>query len=304
MKSVGNDMNEKAKKSSRPNKELNRQNKAIKEGRSKGHGATYTPFIQVRKGDFPSQGLSAKLWAPNIRRHLHLLSNLEMNTALQLINAGAVDIREQYALRTEDNDPEFYTEYGGAQGTLAIAKEIGIKHSVITKDTPRISTTDFFVLGCESKKYAVYVRYEKDVPSRGSRQYELLLLQEHYWKIRGVKFCVITEKCIDRNLMKTMRWAMDGANSKNSEATEEYLKFLKEHEGSSSLIEKMNRWHEGPVNGLLRFKSGVFIGRIIIKGNDISHKTLNMPWEFRVVSEIERNSKLTQFLNVRGSNEI
>ncbi|HYH22514.1 MAG TPA: TnsA endonuclease N-terminal domain-containing protein [Azospirillum sp.] len=102
-----------------------------KEGRGKGHGAEYVPWIKV--GDVPSRGRSHRLNGVKTGRLHHLLSDNEANLFRLLDWCDDVtDIREQFPLDRE--------------ATRRIAEQLGIRHPHDTvTQTPLVMTTDVLV---------------------------------------------------------------------------------------------------------------------------------------------------------------
>lgn len=85
------------------------------EGRGKGAGADYKPWIRV--SDFSSQGISRRMFSAKTGRHHELLSNGERNLFLLLeFCRDVTDIREQFPLDREE--------------TSSIAARLNIKHPV------------------------------------------------------------------------------------------------------------------------------------------------------------------------------
>lgn len=101
------------------------------EGRGKGTGAQYQPWIEV--ADFSSRGNSRRVFSHKTNRVHHLFSDVEWHLFLLLEYApDVIDIREQYPLVRED--------------TIAIAAELGISHPTYPGTTiPEVMTSDFLV---------------------------------------------------------------------------------------------------------------------------------------------------------------
>ena len=100
-----------------------------KEGRGKGVGSSYLPWIDV--SDVSSLGRSRRPWSAKTGREHQLLSDIEFNLFLCLEWANhIVDIREQYPL-----DREL---------TRAVADELGIRHPHYPGGhVPTVMTIDF-----------------------------------------------------------------------------------------------------------------------------------------------------------------
>jgi hypothetical protein len=101
------------------------------EGRGKGIGATYLPWVLV--SDFSSLGDSRRIFSNKTGRVHHLMSNVEWGLFLLMEFApDVVDIREQYPLPRNE--------------TQAIAAQLGIKHPYYpgTK-VATVMTVDFLI---------------------------------------------------------------------------------------------------------------------------------------------------------------
>lgn len=103
-----------------------------KEGRGKGAGSTYNPWVQV--SDFSSLGDSRRVFSRKTGRVHHLMSTVEWWLFLLLeFSEDVVDIREQYPISRDD--------------TQQIAVELGIPHPRYPgTNVPTVMTVDFFVL--------------------------------------------------------------------------------------------------------------------------------------------------------------
>jgi hypothetical protein len=101
------------------------------EGRGKGKGANYIPWVKVT--DFSSRGNSRRVFSHKTGRVHHLLSDVEWNLFLLLEFSGnVVDIREQYPLERDD--------------TLPVAAQLGIKHPLYPHTAiSEVMTVDFLV---------------------------------------------------------------------------------------------------------------------------------------------------------------
>src|SRR6266702_2207545 len=104
--------------------------KRLKEGRGKGEGVEYKPWLTVR--DVPSHGWSSRIMGWKTNRLHHALSSHEADYVyIGEWSKKIVDIREQYPLLPLEN-------------TLAIAESCGIKHPIHPKTKkPIVLTTDF-----------------------------------------------------------------------------------------------------------------------------------------------------------------
>lgn len=161
--------------------------KLIKEGRGEGRGKDYKPWLTVR--DVPSRGLSTRDKGWTTGRVHHVLSNLELEYFYTLDwNADVTDIREQYPLPIDE--------------TLEIANRLGIKHPFVKRyNEYAVMTTDFLIDSVLIDSPVLLARSIKpgsDLLSK--RTLEKIMIEQLYWKERGVDFKVVTEKQIQRNL--------------------------------------------------------------------------------------------------------
>lgn len=207
-----------------------------KEGRGKGHGAEYKPWINIQ--DFPSNGLATrgKGWKTN-RIH-QFLSKLEREYYYVLEwNDVVLDIREQYPLSQED--------------TWFIANEKGFKHPTDPKShVPIVMTTDFFITIKESKgkKYvARTVKPSSELENR--RTIEKFEIERSYWEDRGIDWGIITEKEIPKDMVENMEWLHqsyfdieDLPASTLSTYTQQMKSFIKKYK--TSIIEMVTEFDQ------------------------------------------------------------
>jgi hypothetical protein len=175
-----------------PRSNLQRQIRAVRDGRGQGRGTEYTAFIQIRRNDFASQGRS-HYWPSLIMERNHdLLSDLERAALLRVQLLSPLDVREQYPLRLEGVEEEFESEHPDARGTMEIAEALGIRHPRVSASDALIMTTDLLVDASAEKRFAVYVKYTKDLVN--SRKKELRAIEAAYWYDRGTRMGVFTER--------------------------------------------------------------------------------------------------------------
>ncbi|MCP1311555.1 TnsA endonuclease C-terminal domain-containing protein [Paenibacillus tyrfis] len=186
--------------------------KRYKEGRGKGHGSQYLPWIYIN--EVPSKGYSSirKGWKTG-RMH-HLLSTLESQYFFTLEwSKDIIDIREQYPLLPREETQE-------------IAQELGIRHPYDrTTKTDIVMTSDFVVTRKKYQSQELMVRavkYELDM--RKKRNKEKLLIEKVYWKRRRVNWAIINEHSINKQLVENIEFVhksyhldgyMDAINSQN-----------------------------------------------------------------------------------------
>lgn len=167
-----------------------RSQKWIKQGRGKGVGKDYQPWLTVR--DLPSAGRSHRIWGVQTQRTHHLLSDLEL-AAFFLFdwNPSVTDIREQYPLKLDD--------------TRELAALAGISHPGV-RGQIQIMSTDFLVDTdrSEQPRMAVQVKMSSDLSN--SRTVEKLELERRYWATKEIPWYLLTEKQIPKSVIKNIAW--------------------------------------------------------------------------------------------------
>lgn len=163
--------------------------KWIKEGRGKGSGKNYLPWLTV--GDLSSQGRSHRVIGHLTQRTHHLFSDMELAAFLLLEwNPAVTDIREQFPLRVED--------------TMALAEEANIRHPEAGGHT-QIMSSDFVIdVSAQSgpQRLAIQVKVSSDL--KDARTVEKLELERRYWKTKGIPWYLITEKQMPRTVMENL----------------------------------------------------------------------------------------------------
>lgn len=282
-------------KSQKTNKELAAQQRAYRNGRGLGQDDQFQPFIQVTRSDFSSHGRSEIVSDPIIGRLHHFLSRLEYFIWLILLHLGASQVREQFPLGVLDNDADFPDRNWEGLGTLAAAGVLNIAHPMIAAEHPRVQSTDLLVSDTRIDR-AVFIRYDKDVPRRG-RQLQLLNLHTLYWRERGVQHYVLTEKDVDYALVDLLIWSYISRRTHPTGGSQDFLVFLRTCSTSLSLRGELEKWR-GPeflVDAVTEFKAGVFTGQIAVTTKGVGLRPLNRPWDFRVVEDAHRSSRLQRF---------
>ena len=165
--------------------------KRKKEGRGKGRFGEYIPWIKIQ--DLGSKGLSSRILGWKTDRIHHLLSKLELKYFYLLEwSPNVIDIREQFPLNQEE--------------TIAIAKELGIKHPTDPETKEFIvMTTDFLVtlkqnIGtCEKART---LKYAKSL--RNKRTLEKFEIERVYWQNRNIDWAIVTERDINSTVVKNI----------------------------------------------------------------------------------------------------
>ena len=181
--------------------------RAERQHRGRGARETYVPYIQVRRGDFASQGRSHIFPSPFFKRQHHLLSDLELHTLWMLQTEMPWDIREQYPLQWYGSNDSFSEIAPYAQGSVEIAKQLGIKHPAFGKDDPMRMTTDLVAQRRDGTWTAHHVKYEADLDH--PRNKELRAIEEAYWTARYIPFIVVTEKHVNSNVISNLAMALN-----------------------------------------------------------------------------------------------
>lgn len=162
----------------------------IKEGRGKGQGADYKPFIYTR--DVSSLGRSHRLPGSKTQRLHHFLSDLELAIFLTLDWSHHVtDIREQFPMRVED--------------TVRIAEELGIRHGRY-QGTPQILTSDFLVDFDDTHRPTVAIQAKYSADLQKPEVIERLELERRYWQEKGIPWAIVTEREVSREAFANIQW--------------------------------------------------------------------------------------------------
>ena len=194
----------------------------LREGRGTGTFADYSPWHQVSRSDPSSRGRSHLIvWRD---RQRELLSDGEwtgLNFSALLRNL--VDLVEQFPLCQEDSPFElsrWEIRVGHAvyPGTIAIAKQLGIKHPTLKEHEDQrlwTSTTDLLIvlLKPDGKLELLAISCKPGtVADLSNRAKQLLDLERSYWTARDVRWLLITpslyEKSVALTLRRTAPWGL------------------------------------------------------------------------------------------------
>lgn len=164
------------------------------QGRGKGEGSAYKPYIKTR--EIPSVGTGRILKDKISGRQMHLLSQGEVYAYYLLRwDDTVLDIREQYPLELAD--------------TLKIADHLGYKHPC-DRNTPM--TTDFLVTYKEedgTKTYKAYsVKNDKKV-LQNNRTVEIQRIEMAYWNLHGIPFEIVFKEDMNRIKVGNIEAVMD-----------------------------------------------------------------------------------------------
>jgi hypothetical protein len=174
----------------------------LREGRGKGRGENYKPWLTVR--DLSSKGESTRMpaWRTG-RRLVHLFSKLERDFFYTVEwMTHVTDYREQFLLDLEE--------------TVQIAKDLNLRHPVSPQSRRYWPmTTDLLVttiVNGEESHFARSVKPFAGVEIQGSphpkqvkNNWEKFQIEFEYWKRRGIKLAWVTEKDFSAVLAKNVR---------------------------------------------------------------------------------------------------
>lgn len=174
----------------------------LESGRGAGIGQEYRPLHQVTRADPSSRGRSRIYFSHFLRRACHFLSDAEYVTFLSAhLLEGLFDCREQYPLSFHDSQHEL-THYSGIEmgaaypGTLAAAGRLEFRHPLLRDSTGCAlwpMTTDLLIAwGSHNKASSLQAISVKRNTPRTRRTWELLAVEESYWRSRGVPWQLVT----------------------------------------------------------------------------------------------------------------
>lgn len=166
----------------------------IKEGRGKGEGKDYKPWLTVR--DVSSKGRSARVPGWKTGREHHFLSDHERRLFYFCEWSDVVmDIREQFPLLNLDL-------------ALKIAEEMEWKYPRDSEsNTPYILTTDFMLTLKQNGKrsqLAFAVKTAKDLEKQSVAA--RLEIEKRYFTAEGTEWAIITDKEIPKLLAENVEW--------------------------------------------------------------------------------------------------
>ena len=165
-----------------------------KEGRGKGAGADYKPWLTVH--DVPSKGLRTRVWSAKTGRIHHLLSMLEYLYFIILeSDPDVLDIWEQFPLSLER--------------TKAIAEGLGHYHPWDrSSESLVVMTTDFVypkIVGGQRVLFARNLKYRRDL--KKLRTLQKIEIEREFWREKpDVDYASVTEAEIPRDLIRNLRW--------------------------------------------------------------------------------------------------
>jgi hypothetical protein len=168
--------------------------KRVKAGFGQGHGRNYKSWLTAQS--FSSIGYTIRVPGKKTGREHHLFSNIELEFFHVLDwSPRVVDIREQFPLLPVDE-------------TLAYSAAHRIRHPMDprTKE-PYVLTTDFLVTIRNTPRDTEEARAVKPASALQSpRTLEKLQIERLYWNARNVKWGIVTEQDIPKNVSHNLRW--------------------------------------------------------------------------------------------------
>lgn len=166
----------------------------IKEGRGRGSGKDYKPWLTIQ--DFPSKGRSSRTPGWKTNRVHHFFSDHEKRLFYLFEWSDIVtDIREQFPLDNLDL-------------AMSIATDIGIKYPVDTQTgTPYVLTSDFMLtVNRNGKQMQIARTVKQSTELEKKRVNEKLEIERQYYLAKGIDWGIITEKEISRLLAENVEW--------------------------------------------------------------------------------------------------
>lgn len=175
----------------------------IAEGRGRGEGASYRPWIETR--DVSSSGRKHLVTGSRFGREIHLLSDIEFRLFLMLEWAdNVIELREQYPLELDL--------------TLLVAQKLEIKHPTYpgTSD-PAVMTVDFMVTttATTEKKYIAF-NAKADSEADDARSMEKLEIQRTALEAMQVGHFIVFGSMLPKQKTANLEW-IRGANLKPGE---------------------------------------------------------------------------------------
>ena len=196
----------------------------LRQGRGKGEGAEYKPWIRVR--ELGSIGTSSHIVDWKHGRTIETLSRNETYWYYILRwDDNVYDIREQYPLDREK--------------TERIAELLGVKHPLSYDKNERM-TTDFLVTYVNEvgkryyRAYSVKDNVEQiagDIHDpKVRRQVELQTIEKAYWSLQGIPFQIVFgDRDIDKNYAINISMVMENYDPESLHTAQDLLCHLIAH---------------------------------------------------------------------------
>lgn len=180
----------------------------IREGRGRGEGPVYLPWITVQ--DFSSRGTQSRIPSQLLGRAVHVMSYLERSMfLLHEFKLGLREYKEQYPIPREVS--------------LAAALALGVRHPVYPKTkVPVVMTLDALVWRQEANGELLGGAWDAKPQSELAKPRTLAKLAIHRAScaIMGIPHHVYTDKSVSRTLVRNVEW-LRGSRARQGEATED-----------------------------------------------------------------------------------
>ena len=162
--------------------------KKLKLGHGQGQGSRYIPWLTIQ--EFTSTGRSHRVYSHKTQRIHHLFSDLELSIFLLMEwSDSVIDVRERFPMKREE--------------AVDIAHQAGIPYPT-KNNVSQLLFSDFLVdlNDSEERQFVLNVR-----PSSTLQKVSVvnqLELERRYWKKKGIKQYIATEKQLDADVIKNI----------------------------------------------------------------------------------------------------
>jgi hypothetical protein len=247
----------------------------LKEGRGQGIGKDYKPWINTY--EFSSKGRATRIYGIKTGRIHQLHSDNQYRAFLIFeFNPRVIDIRESYPLLDvleviDDQDDLRFDKFADK----------------VTKE-PYVLTTNFLITIKEIDGNEKYIARTVKNSSELRRKitFEKLEIERRYWQQKGIDWKVITEKQLDRQLVKNIEWVRetllegdDGGLDKD-QLSSILIKYLLDN-STLSLRKVLNLYEK---NECLPKGTGLFLFRYLIANREVK---VDMTKPIKLSSKIE-----------------
>lgn len=156
----------------------------IAEGRGKGSGPNYRPWLQIQ--DVPSTGRSHRPYGIKTQRIHHFLSDGEWKCFLRFEGASSVlDIREQFPMDRLE--------------TFRVARKLGFKHPRTLDGTPYVMTLDFLITEAGPKGIRIVpYTFKYDPETLSPREQELMAITREFCREHGMELQFLDQRFFDK----------------------------------------------------------------------------------------------------------
>lgn len=233
--------------------------KLINEGRGKGIGVNYIPWVLTH--DYSSLGRATRLKGIKIPRIFHLQSDIQYRAFLLFeYQTSVIDIRETYPLLD-------------VMDTINIDNLRFDKYRDKETNEPYVITTNFLLtLKDEDGKEKFIARTVKNTSELKRKiSWEKLEIERRYWNEKGIEWKVITEKQLPRQLAKNLEWVRETLLEGGGEELDKVAL-------SANLLSELYNHENIPVKNLLKMfdeneglpnGTGLFLLRYLIAKKEL-----------------------------------